>query len=94
MQAAASEFSAGRVDVPKDFALTAEEERSRLTAGIEKAEKEEALLCADMSSRADEGLDMARYYGDYWSILSDRIGSMISGVPTEDVFIWSFWMPK
>lgn len=94
VQAAASEFSAGRVDVPKDFALTAEEERSRLTAGIEKAEKEEALLCADMSSRADEGLDMARYYGDYWSILSDRIGSMISGVPTEDVFIWSFWMPK
>ena len=74
VQAAASEFSAGRVDVPKDFALTAEEERSRLTAGIEKAEKEEALLCADMSSRADEGLDMARYYGDYWSILSDRIG--------------------
>jgi V/A-type H+-transporting ATPase subunit I len=37
---------------------------------------------------------MSRYYGDYWTILRDRIGSMISGVPTDDVFIWSFWMPK
>ena len=37
---------------------------------------------------------MARYFGDYWSILRDRIESMISGVPTDDVFIWSFWMPK
>ena len=24
----------------------------------------------------------------------DRIGSMISGIPTEDVFIWTFWIPK
>jgi len=94
VQAAAAEFSAGRIDVPKDFVLTAEEERSRLTAGIEKAEKEEALLCAEISSMADEGLEMARYYGDYWGILSDRIGSMISGIPTEDVFIWTFWIPK
>jgi V/A-type H+-transporting ATPase subunit I len=94
MQAISSEFSAGRLDVPKDFELTAEEERVNLNSEIEKAEKEEAALCAELASKADEGLDMARYYGDYWSILSDRIESMISGVPTDDVFIWSFWMPK
>lgn len=94
LQAVSAEFSAGKIDVPKDFELTAEEERKKLIAAIEKAEREESLLCADIASKADEGLEMARYYGDYWSILSDRIGSMISGVPTDDVFIWSFWMPK
>lgn len=94
IQDIASEFSAGRLDVPKDFELTAEEERVKLTSEIEKTEKEEAVLCAEIASKAEEGLDMARYYGDYWSILSDRIESMISGVPTDDVFIWSFWMPK
>lgn len=94
VQTVTSEFSAGRLDVPKDFELTAEEEQKRLTAEIERAEEEETLLCADISSKADEGLEMARYFGDYWSILRDRIESMISGVPTDDVFIWSFWMPK
>lgn len=94
VQAVTSEFSAGRLDVPKDFELTAEEEQKRLTAEIERAEEEETLLCADISSKADEGLEMARYFGDYWSILRDRIESMISGIPTDDVFIWSFWMPK
>jgi V/A-type H+-transporting ATPase subunit I len=94
IQAIASEFSAGRLDVPKDFELTAEEERVKLTSEIEKTEKKEAVLCAEIASKAEEGLDMARYYGDYWSILSDRIESMISGVPTDDVFIWSFWMPR
>ncbi len=94
IQSISSEFSAGRIDVPKDFELTAEEERVKLTSEIEKAEKEEAVLSAEIASKADEGLDMARYYGDYWNILSDRIGSMISGVPTDDVFIWSFWMPR
>ena len=94
IQIISSEFSAGRLDVPKDLELTAEEERKRLTAEIEKAEKEEALLSAEIASMADEGLEMARYYGDYWSILRDRMDSMISGVPTDDVFIWSFWMPK
>jgi V/A-type H+-transporting ATPase subunit I len=94
LQAVSSEFSAGRIDVPKDFELTADEEREKLTAILEKTEKEESLLCAEITSKADEGLEMARYYGDYWSIISDRIGSMISGIPTDDVFIWSFWMPQ
>ena len=94
VQAVSSEFSAARLDVPKDFELTAEEERIKLTSEIEKAEKEEAVLSAEITSKADEGLDMSRYYGDYWTILRDRIESMISGVPTDDVFIWSFWMPK
>jgi len=94
IQTISSEFSAGRIDVPKDLELTAEEERKRLTAEIEKAEKEEVLLSVEIASMADEGLEMSRYYGDYWSILRDRIDSMISGVPTDDVFIWSFWMPR
>lgn len=94
IQAVSSEFSAARLDVPKDFELTAEEERIKLTSEIEKAEKEEAVLSAEITSKAEEGLDMSRYYGDYWAILRDRIESMISGVPTDDVFIWSFWMPK
>ncbi|NLX85316.1 MAG: V-type ATP synthase subunit I [Synergistaceae bacterium] len=94
IQTVACEFSAGRLDVPKDLELTAEEERKKLTAEIEKAEKEEALLSAEIASMAEEGLEMARYYGDYWSILRDRMDSMISGVPTDDVFIWLFWMPK
>ena len=85
---------AGRVDVPKDFTLTASEERERLSAAIASAEKEEASLCAEITSCADEGLYMARYYNDYLTILRDRAESMVSGVPTEDVFIWSFWMPK
>ena len=41
IQAIASEFSAGRLDVPKDFELTAEEERVKLTSEIEKTEKKE-----------------------------------------------------
>ena len=94
IQTITSEFSAGKLDVPKDFELTAEEERIKLINEIEGAEKEEAVLSADIASKAAEGLDMSRYYGDYWTILRDRIGSMISGVPTDDVFIWSFWMPK
>ena len=94
IQTITSEFSAGKLDVPKDFELTAEEERIKLINEIEGAEKEEAVLSADIASKTAEGLDMSRYYGDYWTILRDRIGSMISGVPTDDVFIWSFWMPK
>lgn len=94
LQTISSEFSAGRLDVPKDFELTAEEERIKLISEIEKAEMEEAALSQVIASKSDEGLDMSRYYGDYWSILKDRIESMISGVPTEDVFIWSFWIPK
>ena len=94
LQEIAAELMAGRVDVPKDFTLTASEERERLSAAIASAEKEEASLCAEITSCADEGLYMARYYNDYLTILRDRAESMVSGVPTEDVFIWSFWMPK
>ncbi|MCE5202501.1 MAG: V-type ATP synthase subunit I [Synergistaceae bacterium] len=89
-----SGLSASRVDIPKDFELTAEEEKIRLTVSLEMAEKEETALCTEIASYADEGLDMARYYGDYWTIIHDRLSSMISGMPTEEVFIWSFWMPK
>ncbi len=89
-----AELSANRIDVPKEFEHTAEEEQERLKAAVSKLEQSEAAICADLTSCADEGLDMARYYGDYWTILRDRISSMVSGAPTEDVFIWSFWMPK
>lgn len=89
-----SELSAGRIDVPKDFALTAAEEKERITAQIEALEKTETEATAALSEHADEGLEMARYYGDFWSIQKDRLESMLSGLPTEDVLIWTFWSPK
>ena len=88
-----SDVSAGRIDVPKDLMLTVQEEKASLSVAIEKAEREETSICSEIAACADEGLSMARYYGDYWMILRDRIESMISAMPTEDVLIWSFWMP-
>ncbi len=37
---------------------------------------------------------MARNYGDYWTILRNRLEAMETGVPTEEVLIWEFWVPK
>jgi V/A-type H+-transporting ATPase subunit I len=89
-----SDLSAGRVDIPKDFALSADEERSKLENSLERAEKEESSLCEEIASSADAGLDMARCCFDYWTVINERLSAMISGLPTEDVFIWSFWVPK
>lgn len=89
-----SDLPVSRIEVPKDFELTAKEEKNSLIDSIEAAERKEAALCREIASNADEGLDMARYYGDYWTILRDRLDSMVTGIPTEEVFLWSFWMPK
>lgn len=94
IQSVTSEFSAGRIDVPKDFELTAKEEGERLTVEIKRAEEEESRLADGIASMAEEGLEMARCFGDYWNILRDRVNSMVSGAPTNEVFIWTFWMPE
>lgn len=88
------ELSAARIDVAKDFALTAREERSRLTADIERLEHTEGELLAQLAAVADEKLEEARYCGDYWLIQKDRLDSMVSALSTEDVLIWSFWLPQ
>lgn len=93
LQGVCADFSANRIEVPRDFERTASEEKERLASEIAKLEESEASICADIASRADEGLEMARCCGDYWTILRDRLESMVSGLPTEDVLIWSFWMP-
>jgi len=89
-----TELSANRIDVPKEFVLTADEELERIKVSVDRLEKDEASVCSELAGCADEGMAMARTCGDYWTILKDRINSMVSGLPTEDVFIWSFWMPE
>lgn len=88
-----SSVSAGRVDVPKDFSKAAAEEKDTLAAEIGNAEREESAICAEIAACADEGLSISRLCGDYWTILRDRADSMVSALPTDEVLIWSFWMP-
>lgn len=89
-----NELSACRVDVVKDFALTAKQEKERFLSEITGLEALESDLCASLCACADEGLEMARYYGDYWLIIKERLESMILSTSTEEVLIWSFWLPK
>ncbi len=86
-------FSAGRIDVPKDFELTAEEERVKLTSEIEKLRKKQSSPLRSRQ-RLMKVLTWHVTTGITGTYSVDRIGSMISGVPTDDVFIWSFWMPR
>lgn len=90
----AEEFGATRVEVPKDFAATAAVEKERLAEELEKCSLRETDCVKELQEKADEGLFMARNYGDYWKILRDRLEAMETGVPTEEVLIWEFWVPK
>lgn len=94
MQAISSDLSAVKIDVPKEFKLTAAEEKDKLVASINALEEKDKTLSAVMVSHADEGLEMARYDSDFWLIIRDRLDSMLSGEPTDNVLIWSFWLPK
>ena len=94
VQQICAEFSANRTEVPKDFALTAAEEKKRLTAQAEAAEAEEAAVRGELTSMADSALAMARDCSDLWSMQRDRLASMASGVPTDEVLIWTLWTPK
>ena len=94
LQDTAAGFGAARIDVPKDFALTAAAEKETLSSEISGLEKKEEELIGELSSSADEGLRMARNYGDYWTILHNRLEAMETGEPTEEVLIWEFWTPK
>ena len=86
-------LSANRIDVPKEFTRMACEEKDRIKTALARLEQDEAAVCADFAACSDECLELARLCGDYWTILRDRINSMVSGLPTEDVFIWAFWLP-
>lgn len=94
VQEAAAEFGAARVDVPKDFSLTAAAEKESLAQEISGLEAKEETLIKELADSADAGLHMARNYGDYWTMLRDRLEAMETGVPTEEVLIWEFWVPK
>jgi len=88
-----NELSSSRIDVARDFLLTAKEEKSRLAAEVARLKKIEKELISQLADVAEEGLEMSRYCGDYWLILKERLGAMISAISTEDVLIWSFWLP-
>lgn len=93
LQSVAADFSATRVDVPKEFKKIAIEEKIKLETDIANLKKKETLVSSEIASRANEGLEIARYYSDYWIIIRDRVESMLSGLPTEEVLIWTFWVP-
>ena len=94
LQTICTELSAGRVDVPKELKLTAKEEMERLKSETAKAEAGEAAVQTELAASADEGLTMAHDCGDYWAIRRDRLNSMLTGDPTDEVLIWSLWTPK
>lgn len=89
-----NELSANRIEIPRDFELTAEREKERFTAEIARLEQLEAEICSGLAAVADEGLAMARYGGDYWGIEKNRLDSMINAVSTEEVLFWSLWLPE
>lgn len=89
-----NELSAARIEVPKDFELTAALEKEKFASKAAELEKSEAALDAELAARADEGLAMARYGGDYWNIEKNRLNSMLSAVSTGNVLFWSLWMPE
>lgn len=93
VQDIADEFSVVKVEIPKDFALNASEEKKRIAKVIAELEKNESDLTAALAACADEGLKAAKYASDYWSIIKERLDSMSKGEPTDEVFIWSFWLP-
>ncbi len=93
LQRIAAQSSASRVEVPKDFKLSAAEEISSLSSKASELEAKERSLLEVLKSSSDEGLSMARTYGDYWSILRDRLEAMETGEPTDDTLIWEFWLP-
>ena len=94
IQTISTDISAVKIDVPKEFKLTASEEKNELASSISALEEKDKTLSAALAAYADEGLEMARYDSDYWLIIRDRLDSMLSGEPTDNVLIWSFWMPK
>lgn len=91
---ACSALSGNRIEIPRDFKMDSDGERRRIEEEITKLEENERILERRFESRADEGMDMARTCSDYWTILRDRLESMLSGLPTEEVLIWNFWMPE
>lgn len=94
LQEVAASCGATRVEVPKEFKATASEEKVSLEGQISVQAKKEKELVAQLAASADEGLYMARNYGDYWSLLHSRLEAMETGDPTDEVLIWEFWTPK
>lgn len=93
VQEIAADFSANRIDVPREFQKIAAEEKTKLTEEIEDCKKREQSEKALLAVKANEGLKMVRDYTDYWNIVRDRLLSMLSALPTEEVLIWSLWVP-
>ncbi|MGI6442288.1 MAG: V-type ATP synthase subunit I [Synergistaceae bacterium] len=93
VQSIATDFSANRVDVPREFNKTAPEEKIKLTKEIDECKEREQNEKALIAAKANEGLEMIRDYTDYWNIVRDRLVSMLSALPTEEVLIWSLWLP-
>ena len=93
VQSIATDFSANRVDVPREFNKTATEEKIKLTKEIDECKEREQNEKALIAAKANEGLEMIRDYTDYWNIVRDRLVSMLSALPTEEVLIWSLWLP-
>jgi V/A-type H+-transporting ATPase subunit I len=87
-------FAGNKVEIPKDFTLTAADEKKNLEAKIAELQKKDEEFVDLLGSKASEGLKTARACSDYWTILRDRFDSMLSGLPTDEVLIWSFWLPQ
>ncbi|MDO4987909.1 MAG: V-type ATP synthase subunit I [Synergistes sp.] len=90
----ASDHSCARIEVPKDFALQADEEKARIKSETDALIARKDELTRELTALADEGLAMSRVCGDYWSIIKDRLTAMETGAPTEQTLIWEFWTPK
>ncbi len=84
-------FSA--VEIPASFALSASEEKEKITASILTLEAKEKELAAKMAELANANMLTVQKLSDYYNSLAGRYNGTAKSDATECAMLTKFWVP-
>lgn len=92
-QGAIASFQTVRIDVPPHFSGTAADELAALGEEAEAYAAAEAEVTEEIIGIANETYRTCQHCTDYWSIQKARLDALIEGEQTEQILLFSFWIP-
>ena len=93
-QEAVSKFQTARIDVPASLSGTAEDELFALDKEAAEFKIAEAEVIEEITGIANEANTVCQHCSDYWTIQKEKLDSLIEGEQTEQIQLFSFWIPK
>lgn len=94
LQEALTGFQATRVEVPQQFGDTAINALTHVADEIDALWAEETKLTTEISALANDAYRTTQLFSDYWTIQKDKLSALIEGEQTEQIQLFSFWVPK